>query len=317
MRRSRHFHVQKLAEGVFAAVATNGGAAISNSGIIDLGDRTLIYDTFMTPQAAQDLRAIAQELTGRDPGIIINSHYHNDHIWGNQAFGTQAHICCTARTLELILTEGKEELRSARETSAQRLQESRQKYEEVQDEHQRRDLLTWVGYYQGLVADLPALEVRLPDITFEDRLSFHGSSLSVELIPFEGAHSGSDAILYLRQKAVVFMADLLFVNSHPYLAEGDVHKLLQALRQVNEMHAAVLVPGHGSVGTSTDLALNIDYISTCVETAQRLVAAGDTSLERIQQQRMPDRFSSWELPRFFSINLQSLCRKLEGAQKSA
>jgi len=34
----------------------------------------------MTSQAAQDLRTVAQELTGRDPDFIINSHYHNDHI---------------------------------------------------------------------------------------------------------------------------------------------------------------------------------------------------------------------------------------------
>ncbi len=104
---SRHFTIHELAEGVFAAVATGGGAAISNSGIIDLGNLTVIYDTFLTPQAARDLLAAARYLTGREPEIIINSHYHNDHIWGNQVFSPQAHIISTTETYHLIQTEGK------------------------------------------------------------------------------------------------------------------------------------------------------------------------------------------------------------------
>jgi hypothetical protein len=47
--QSDHFRLYQLADGVFAAIALNGGAAISNAGIIDLGDRTLIFDTFISP----------------------------------------------------------------------------------------------------------------------------------------------------------------------------------------------------------------------------------------------------------------------------
>ena len=36
--------------------ASAGGAAYSNAGIVDLGDLTLVFDTFQTPQAAQDLK---------------------------------------------------------------------------------------------------------------------------------------------------------------------------------------------------------------------------------------------------------------------
>ena len=117
---SPHFTIHELAQGVFAAIATRGGAAISNSGIIDLGDSTLIYDTFLTPQAAKDLRTAAIELTGRDPEIIVNSHYHNDHIWGNQVFSPQARIISTSQTRQLIQTEGKAELEWALANSAKK-----------------------------------------------------------------------------------------------------------------------------------------------------------------------------------------------------
>ena len=39
------FRIEKLADGVYAAIAKNGGHAICNAGIIDLGDATLIFDS--------------------------------------------------------------------------------------------------------------------------------------------------------------------------------------------------------------------------------------------------------------------------------
>jgi glyoxylase-like metal-dependent hydrolase (beta-lactamase superfamily II) len=83
---SKHFRLERAADGVYAAIHIDGGAAIGNAGIVDLGDRTPVYDTMFTPQAAEDLRAVAEALTGRAIDAIINSHYHNDHIWGNLLF---------------------------------------------------------------------------------------------------------------------------------------------------------------------------------------------------------------------------------------
>lgn len=60
----RHFQLEQLAEGVYAAISINGTGSMSNAGIVDLGETTLIFDTFATPQAAQDLRKAAEELIG-------------------------------------------------------------------------------------------------------------------------------------------------------------------------------------------------------------------------------------------------------------
>ncbi len=49
--RSSHFHLEQINEEVYAAIATGGGGAFSNSGIVNLGERTIIFDTFETPIA--------------------------------------------------------------------------------------------------------------------------------------------------------------------------------------------------------------------------------------------------------------------------
>lgn len=46
---SAHFQLHELADGVFAAIHREGGAAQSNAGIIDLGEQVLIFDTFIAP----------------------------------------------------------------------------------------------------------------------------------------------------------------------------------------------------------------------------------------------------------------------------
>ena len=77
---SKHFRLQQLAEGVYAVIHIDGGAAIGNAGIVDLGGRTLIYDALFTPQAAEDLRTAAEAVLRRPIDAVINSHWHNDHI---------------------------------------------------------------------------------------------------------------------------------------------------------------------------------------------------------------------------------------------
>ena len=304
--QSNHFTLHQLAEGVYAAIARNGGAAIANAGIIDLGDRTLIYDTFLTPQAARDLLAAAQQVTGHELELIVNSHYHNDHIWGNQVFSPRTNIISTTQTFHLIQTEGKEEIKWATESSAPRLEQAHKQYDSAEDEQSRQDALLWVGYWQSLVDNMPDLQVRLPNITFEDMLTIRGSKRTVELIPFEGAHTGSDTILYLPEEQVVFATDLLFVNCHPFLAEGDAHKLQAALQELLSMQAVTYVPGHGPLGTADDINSNIKYISTCLRMAADLANAEGSNTTQVN---IPDEFSTWELSNFFTMNIEALAKR--------
>src|SRR5437764_11008414 len=98
-----NFIIQQLAPGVWAAIQNDQfGKAICNAGIVDMGDKTLIFDPFMTPEAARELRETAERLTGRPVSIVIDSHYHNDHVRGNQEFKPEATIISSSWTREEI-----------------------------------------------------------------------------------------------------------------------------------------------------------------------------------------------------------------------
>src|SRR5512147_122812 len=95
---SEHFTYHELADGVWAAIIKPFGLAASNSGIVDLGDCTLIFDTTFSPASAVELRATAERLTGRPVSYVLNSHWHQDHVFGNAIFAPEVEIHATART---------------------------------------------------------------------------------------------------------------------------------------------------------------------------------------------------------------------------
>ena len=311
---SKHFILHTLADGIFAAIAQDGGSAICNSGLINLGEQIVVFDTFLTPQAAMDLRQSALEQYGRTPQIVINSHYHNDHIWGNQVFVNEAQIISSARTRDLITTAGMEEFRDYSTNAARQLESIRAQYQNTNDEGGQKQGLLWLGYYEGLVEALPHLTVCTPSVTFDNYLEIHGTKHTGELITFEGAHTGSDTILYLPGEDIIFMSDLLFVGYHPYLADGDPRMLLKALREITRLDATCYVPGHGPVGTRQDLELLIAYIDQCIETAQLLVKTGNVNEDRINGLKIAESFQHWRLPQFYRTNIRFLCESLSPAQ---
>jgi cyclase len=308
--RSKHFVLHQLAEGIFAAVAEDGGSAISNSGVIDLGEQILVFDTFLTPQAAIDLRQITIDILKRTPRLVINSHYHNDHIWGNQVFALDAQIVSSTRTRALIATAGAEEFRWYSLNSAQRLESLRAQYQNTNDEQQQKQLLLWIGYYEGLVEALPHLKVCMPSITFSNHLEIHGAKHTSELITFEGAHTENDTVLYLSKEGIVYMSDLLFVGCHPYLADGDPLQLLKALRELNRLDATYFIPGHGPVGRVDDLKLLIEYIEHCLDTAQLLVDKGNAYEDKITELKIAERYVHWQQPQFYQANIRFLCERM-------
>ena len=99
---STDFELKPLADGVFACIHKIGGRAISNAGIIDNGEATIIFDTFLDPCVAESFHDIVRTYGLSPVRYVINSHDHNDHVRGNQVFGEDVSIVSTPRTKALI-----------------------------------------------------------------------------------------------------------------------------------------------------------------------------------------------------------------------
>jgi glyoxylase-like metal-dependent hydrolase (beta-lactamase superfamily II) len=107
---STHFRLHYVADSVIAAIAVPGSGAVGNASIIDLGDIAMVVDTFATIQAAEDLKAAAEYITGKPVSYVINTHWHSDHTSGNKVFSPVSPIISTAVTREVMDTFARERL---------------------------------------------------------------------------------------------------------------------------------------------------------------------------------------------------------------
>jgi cyclase len=302
---SKHFQIERLADGVYAAVASEQGYASCNSGIIDIGDRTILFDTFLTPEAARDLLKAAEQLTSNKITHVINSHEHNDHIRGNQVFRSDVDIISTVKIREAIARNEPEQIKSEKETILKEIIDAQSKLDAEKDPKRRRELALLISYMQGVSKSHCELKTRLPNITFERELTIHGTERTIKLLPFAG-HTVSDVVLYLPKEKIAFMGDLLFVNIHPYLASGSPEKWKQSLAEVEGLGAKIVVPGHGPVGRSTDLSLMLQYIQTLECIVVNMIKSGKP-IEHASFELVPSPFDTWLcLENFFITNLTFL-----------
>ncbi len=300
---SKHFTIEPLADGVWAAIATIEGAAWANCGIVDLGERTLVFDSGWTPQAARDLKAVAEALTGRRVDYVINSHMHSDHALGNMAFDPDTDIITTKRTQELLAANCEAVLAWWRANGESHIKEQEQAFEE-QGGMRRQLLELKLQRERQFVAALPEMKVRVPNLTFDNWMLFQ-SRRRAEALSFGVGHTKSDVFLHLPDEGIVFMGDLLSVGYHPSLGDGDPLKWLAVLEQIAALKPQKIVPGHGPVCTVAEFDLLRRYITELTALAQSTIAGGG-SADDAATQPIPALFDSWYYPNIYADNMRFL-----------
>lgn len=290
----RPFEVEELAKGVFAVLAHSPSPALSNAGIVDLGDRTLVFDTLGTAVGGEALRQAAEELTGRAPSIVVNSHSHYDHWCGNQAFAAGPWI--------VAATEARQKMRelepSLRATIddptplAERLRALRERLDEEQDARWRTTLEQAIPRLEQQLAALLTLEPILPQVAFQSELALSGPARTVVLRNRGPGHSESDSYLLLPDEHIVFAGDLAFAEAQPVLAGGDPAAWSAALDELAESDCERYVPGHGPVGGKTDLSLQQDYWQAVEALVGKVIARRGTLQEALDQ-TLPAPFDGW------------------------
>lgn len=245
----RNFSIQTVADGIYAAIS-NGG---SNAGIVNLGEQTLIFDTFTTVGAAKELKEVAKSLTGRPPSLVINSHAHADHYQGNVAFSNDAILISSSKTRHTIAQEGLSRRERMKTSMMEQANALRHKLQLSNDSAERFQIEAVLKEYDEFFDDYPQPEdLRLPVLTFDKSITFEGSERKAQLISFGGAHSPCDAVLWLPQDGVLFSADLIIPNDNLILNQGEPKNWLPIIEQLEALSPEIIVPGHGGVVPATE-----------------------------------------------------------------
>jgi glyoxylase-like metal-dependent hydrolase (beta-lactamase superfamily II) len=229
----RHAELVTAGRGVGAVIAKPDRGAVGNAAVVDLGEETLVVDTHISSAAARELRAAGEELTGRPVSQVLNTHWHADHVLGNNEFSS-ATIASTARTRELMATIGVQRLQAQKEAFAAELGAELARLRAAGDDEGATLL-------EEHAQELPTITHRFPDETFEERWDYGAA----EAITFGGGHTASDAFLLVRDAGVVVAGDLVVVGMQPWAGHGDPAEWAAILGRLLDLEWETCVPGHG------------------------------------------------------------------------
>ena len=249
----------------------------SNAGIILTGSGPIIVDTLNTPVAGRELAARASGLAGSPPVLVINTHFHFDHTFGNQAFS--APIAGHESLAQTLAT------RYAAEFAP----------EEVASHIAEHPEDVWLRDDLRLVC---------PQISFLDRLTLDFGSPQV-IVRHRGGHTPCLSIVHILDEGVIFASDLLFMGRTPFLRfADDMERWIKSLRQIEAMGASVIVPGHGEPAGIADVARFRQYLGDLWGEIRRMVRQGK-SKEEVAQANLP-RWGGGDRPALQRANVEYL-----------
>lgn len=237
-------YAMEIAEHVYAYVQPDGGWCVNNSGLLAGGSTALVIDTAATESRALRLRETADSLlAGGAARIVVNTHFHGDHVFGNHVFGPAVTVVAHEDTRSAMAETG----------------------------------LAMTGLWPHVAWG--DVRVTLPTVTFRDRLDLHIGDTPVELLHVGPAHTAGDAVVWLPRQRVLFAGDVLMSGCTPFLLMGSISGTLDALTRLRALQPQIVVGGHGPVAGPELFDLTEAYLRWVHDLAAAGAAAGLSPLE--------------------------------------
>ena len=281
--------VQKLHEGIFAVVRPTDADAPSDSNtLIVIGDDgVLVVDSNITPASSEAVIAEIRKLTSLPVRILVNTHHHSDHIYGNEAYERAfpgVVIIGHAKMREDFMAanyKGREEfLRETRALLAEgpaRLASGKNAKGEPMSEAERKALSDSIELFRVYLPELERAPLRPPMVTVSDRTTIHLGTRQVQLLYLGRGNTQGDLVVYLPAEKIVAAGDLL-VYPIPFAYESFIGEWAQTMQRLLELDAGIIVPGHGPVQRDSRYARLVADILAAATSETR--AAVDRGLSR-------------------------------------
>lgn len=188
-----------------------------NVGLVLGEDSAMLVDTRSShPQGAEILRDV-REVTDLRPTVVVNTHCHFDHCYGNAVM-----LPCEIWGSEACAIE----LRT-------------------HGEERRRDLLGDVP--ERMREEVANVEIVPPDHLVRDHRSIRVGGRTVELRFVGRGHTDGDLLVLVPDAHVLFAGDLVEEGSPPSFGDAFPLDWPTTARHVASLASGPVVPGHGKV----------------------------------------------------------------------
>ncbi len=233
----------EVADDAYAYVQSPGGWCVSNAGLLVAGEGVIVIDTLATQRRAEHLREVVDGLRAGPRRIVVNTHHHGDHTFGNHVFGPAATIIAHERAVAEMTATG----------------------------------LALTALWPDV--DWGDVRVTLPNVTVRGRAGLAIGHHAAQLIDVGPAHTTNDIVAWLPATGVLFAGDVLMSGCAPFCLMGSVSGSLVAIDRLRALDPRVVVCGHGPVAGSGVLDDNAAYLRWIQDVAVAGVESKQTPLQ--------------------------------------
>ena len=307
------FELIKVADGVYAAIAKPGGLASGNAGFVIGDDGVLIFDTFFTPAALNELIEVIEAQTKLPVKFAVNSHYHLDHTGGNQVLRARGvPIIAHDNLMQWQTVKNKRFLPAAAELEKRRADAAKQLAETPADQTDKRTQLE--RQIRRLEA-MMTINLTNPSVTFGSGVvELYLGKRKVVLATMPG-HTGGDVFAYVPDANVVFTGDLGWSRTLPNLVDATVNDWIPTLDKLLAQYGtAKVVPGHGSVATSVEIKDFRDYLDDLRSRVKQGIAEGLTLDQAKEKLKLPEKYKGFAIQGFATPNVEDMYKELKGTK---
>lgn len=252
-----------VVRGTDAPIENANGGAIANITILRTAAGAVLVDCGPSLRYGQQLKAVAETLTGKPVVRVYLTHLHPDHIYGAGAFDRSV-LAATPALAQSLETLGAS----------------------FSD-----------GMYRLLGDWMRGTEFAPPGkILTEDHEIFGDRRL--DLYPLAG-HSAADLAILDRASGTLIAGDLVFHDRAPSTPHADIARWLASLARLEAIEHRGVIPGHGPIDATPAAAIDQtrDWLSWLRDTLARAVADGLDPVEA-GNLAIPDRFVSLKAARY-------------------
>jgi glyoxylase-like metal-dependent hydrolase (beta-lactamase superfamily II) len=273
------YEVARVADGIYGFMWK--AAPISpepNVLIVINDDDVLVVDSEMLPGSAKTVIAEIRKLTPKPVRYLVNTHWHDDHVFGNATFKDafpDVHIIGHPNTR----IDATEQAFNAIPTDIENSRGSLAKYQAIlrdgrgEDgtpltEERRKRVQEVIRLYERYLAEVPQVRTLLPDVAVESGATLYCGSRTIEIRYLGRGNTRGDLVVYLPKERIVATGDLV-VAPTPFGIGSYYADWVKTLGALQKLDATTIFLAHGAVqhdwnyvarlqGLLTDLVSRVD-----------------------------------------------------------
>ena len=267
------FDIQKVADGVYAALAHPAAITNCNAAIFVHSQYVTVVDAHSKPSAAASLIAqIKKEITPKPVRYLVNTHFHYDHTQGDPAYkkAGKVEIIASETTKKLMAENARARLKESLDGVPKMIADMKTRLGKAKSPSEQEFCKEQIRQLESYQAEMKDYVPELPDIAFAQSHVIKDSTQELH-VEFHGrAHTAGDVVVFCPQQRVVATGDMIS-GFLPAMGDGYPREWPRSINSVGQLASEQMIPGHGPVQPNHD---RMNQLRTYIEELTEKVAAG-------------------------------------------